>query len=338
LIHDEFDQDKFEAYEAQFDPLYRDRQARRKRKPRVKHKPKKSNNQILSEIADTRGVEGEFTTTYTPARYEKVWLLASLNPFYMEEMISDVLALVKGGKEASVYRCQAHPNMPHDLLAAKVYRPRMFRNLRNDKMYREGREILTASGRAVKATDDRIIRAIGKKTTFGAQVQHTSWLMYEYTTLEQLFRAGAAVPEPVGVAENAILMGYWGNAQQAAPTLNEISLSRDEADHLFQEVVRNIRLMLDHSLIHGDLSAYNMLYWEGRIAMIDFPQVTNIRTNPYAYFILERDLTRTCEYFSKQGVVCDPQTLLHDLWQHYVNVNAAEQAADESRRLEQIEQ
>jgi len=82
--------------------------------------------------------------------------------------------------------------------AAKVYRPREFRNLRNDKMYREGRPILTAAGRRVKKTDHRLLRAVGKKTEFGVQVEHTSWLMYEYTTLKQLHDAGAAVREPQG--------------------------------------------------------------------------------------------------------------------------------------------
>ena len=76
---------------------------------------------------------------YVPARFEAAWLRASIASFYEEEWISDVLASVKGGKEANVYRCQAHPNTGEQLLAAKVYRPRQFRNLRNDKAYRDGR-------------------------------------------------------------------------------------------------------------------------------------------------------------------------------------------------------
>ena len=45
----------------------------------------------------------------------------------------------------------AHPSMEETFLAAKVYRPRMFRNLRNDHAYRQGREILTPDGRPVVA-------------------------------------------------------------------------------------------------------------------------------------------------------------------------------------------
>ncbi len=70
-------------------------------------------------------------------------------------------------------------------------------------------------------------------------------------------------------------------------------------------------------MIHGDLSAYNILYWEGKITLIDFPQVSNIETNSNAYFILERDITRTCEYFARQGLHRDAAVIMDRLWQRY---------------------
>src|SRR5204863_8424689 len=127
-------------------------------------------------------------------------------------------------------------------------------------------------------------------------------------------RSGAAVPKPRGAAENAILMGYDGNEQVAATTLNEVTLEPEEATHLFHEVRRNIELLLSQDLIHGDLSAYNILYWEGRITLIDFPQVTNARTNTHAEAIFWRDVTRVCEYFQRLGVRCDPEQMASDLW------------------------
>jgi len=328
---DDFYLDKFAQYEELFDPLKTDRKARRKRKPKVQHTPKKSNGQIIAEIADATSVEGGFNTTYQPARYEAEWLLSSLRSFFLEEWISDVLAIIKGGKEANVYRCQAHPGMDVPLLAVKVYRPRKFRNLRNDKMYREGREILTKEGRPIQERDQRMKQALIKGTNFGAQLKHTSWLMYEYTTLQRLHRAGAAVPQPIAVSDNAILMSYLGDARAAAPTLNEVNLTPEEAKPLFEKVLRHMELMLQHNLIHGDLSAFNILYWEGEITLIDFPQVVNSQTNSNAYFILRRDIVRTCEYFARQGVQCDAETILRRLWSQYVAQAAQDQLADESR-------
>lgn len=316
--------DKYAHYEALFDPIQTDRQARRKRKPKPKHVPKKSSREIIAELADeTSGLEGGFETTYRPSRYEEGWLLDSLRSFYTRGLITDVLALVKGGKEASVYRCEAHPATGMRYLAAKVYRPRMFRNLRNDAMYREGRQILTEDGLPPGKQADRIARAVRNKTPYGQRAQHTSWLMHEYVALEQLYQNGGAVPKPVDASENAILMSYHGDERMAAPTLNTVSLDPMEAEQLFQEVLRNVDLMLQHDLIHGDLSAYNLLYWaeegsQGEITIIDFPQVTNLRNNSRAQFVLRRDITRTCEYFAQQGVDCDSKAIAEELWARYV--------------------
>ncbi|MCB9449998.1 MAG: hypothetical protein H6672_01075 [Anaerolineaceae bacterium] len=332
--------DEYEQYEDQFNPLHTDRQARRKRKPRLTHTPKKAVHEIVDELADeTAELEGGFNTTYQPSRYEEGWLLNSLRPFYELHFIHDVLALVKGGKEASVYRCAAilDNGNAEPLLAAKVYRPRMFRQLRNDGLYREGRGVLSAEGHEVIERDRRTHRALKKKTAFGSQVAHTSWLMYEFTTLQQLYEAGAAVPRPVSASENAILMTYYGDEQIAAPILHQVRLEADELAPLFTEVLRNVEIMLQHGLIHGDLSAYNILYWEGAITLIDFPQVTGCHSNSNAYMILQRDIERICQYFAGQGLERDPATIMNYLWKHYVERRPQDVEADLSVLLAEDE-
>jgi RIO kinase 1 len=71
-------------------------------------------------------------------------------------------------------------------------------------------------------------------------------------------------------------------------------------------------------MIHGDLSAYNILYWEGKVTLIDFPQVTNPQTNRNAYQILRRDIERVCEYFDKWEVRSNPRDITDKLWDKYV--------------------
>jgi RIO kinase 1 len=161
------------------------------------------------------------------------------------------------------------------------------------------------------------MRAIAKGTAFGQKVQHTSWLMYEYTTLNHLYEAGAAVPRPWAIGDNVTLMEYIGDEDIAAPMLNTIRLEPDEVEPLFDEVMRNVDIMLQNHWIHGDLSAYNILYWEGKITLIDFPQVTDSRSNPDAHFILQRDIVRICEYFAQQGLPRDALSLVDELWYRY---------------------
>jgi RIO kinase 1 len=272
---------------------------------------------VVSEIADAAALEGGFETTYQPSQHEAGWLMQSLASLYEQALIADVLALVRGGKEASVYCCEADTSTGQTLLAAKVYRPRMFRQLRKDSMYRQGREIIAGDGTRLNDNDQREMKAIIKNTAFGQKVRHTSWLMHEYTTLKALHQDGAAVPRPWAVGDNVILMDYIGDDDMAAPTLNTIRLEPGEVEPLFNEVMRNIELLLKHHLLHGDLSAYNILYWEGKITLIDFPQVVDVRSNPDAHFVLRRDITRICEYFAQQGLRRDPFALAGELWYQY---------------------
>lgn len=297
------DDDALNAY------LAFDAQRPRHPKCRISKKLEAEENAFIDAQDDTRA---GFNFTYKASRHEAGWLLDSLGAFYEQKWISDVLRLIKGGKEASVYLCRSGVAVDAPLLAAKVYRPRQFRNLKNDALYRAGRAELDESGRTI--TDDGSLYAIRKRTTFGEKLRHQSWIAYEYQTLQDLHSAGADVPTPYAMANNAILMGYIGDLDMAAPTLQTLDLEPAEAKGLFDRTLNNIELMLAHDRIHGDLSAYNILYWEGEITLIDFPQVVPPEDNPSAWTIFRRDVTRICKYFGSQGVKSDPRKLSAELW------------------------
>jgi RIO kinase 1 len=253
-----------------------------------------------------------FQFTYKAARFEAGWLLDSLGYFYEEHWISDVLRKVKSGKEASVYLCRAGEQVDAPLVAAKVYRPRMLRNLKNDQAYRLGREILDENGRRI--VDLGMLKAQKKRSVYGEQIRHQSWIAHEFTALEALCEAGADVPRPYTMANNAILMGYLGDETFPAPLLSEVTLEDEETVPLFERILHNLDLLLSGGRVHGDLSAYNILYWQGDIALIDFPQVVPALGNPNAYTIFQRDLTRLCEYFIGQGLPLQPAHLAAELW------------------------
>lgn len=285
--------------------------AQRPRHPkgRISKKLEKEEDAFI-RAQDTRRENLRFT--YKAARFEEGWLLDSLVGFFEHQWISDVQRMVKGGKEASVYQCRSGTAVQAELAAAKVYRPRMLRNLRNDHLYREGREDLDDDGNVV--LDEGKIKAMRQRTQYGRDLLHQSWIAYEFTAMQTLHAAGADVPQPYVMAGNAILMGYVGDAYGSAPTLSEIDLDQSEARQLFDRVLDNIDTMLANDIIHGDLSAYNILYWEGDLVLIDFPQVVSPKNNRNAFRIFERDVTRVCDYFSEQGVRTEPRKLARGLW------------------------
>jgi RIO kinase 1 len=259
----------------------------------------------------------EFVFSYHASRHERAWIMDSLTPFYDQQWIADVTRLVKGGKEATVYQCTSHAAIKTEYIAAKIYRPRRFRSLKNDALYREGRQQLDSDGRLIN--DDGMLHAIQKRTAYGRELMHASWIEHEFQTLKILHAAGADVPVPYTSGNNTILMGFVGDANGPAPVLSSIHLTQNEARTLFQRTLHNIEIMLANGRIHGDLSAFNILYWEGEITLIDFPQVVQPDQNQNAYAIFQRDVARVCEYFQRQGVSSSAQRLARHLWQAFGN-------------------
>jgi RIO kinase 1 len=291
------------------------KQHRRKQATNPQHEPKKDLAELYAELADSDEDQAAFIQTYQPSRHERQWILDSLGGFYRQRWIRDVLRLVKGGKEASVYLCEGDDSAPQPLLAAKVYRPRMFRNLRNDHAYREGRPELNADGHQIFKENE--VKAMQQRSNYGRDLLHSSWISYELASMQTLHAAGADIPEPLGRSNNAILMEYIGAPDFPAPILETVTLEPEEVQPLFEQVVANIRLMLAHDLIHGDLSAYNILYWQGEITLIDFPQVVSPGQNRNAFRIFERDVVRVCEYFAGQGLARDGRELARQLWREH---------------------
>ncbi len=230
-------------------------------------------------------------------------LLETLEPFARNKLIGDVLRVVKSGKEAVVYCCAAGPAVDADVLAAKIYLPRERRKFTDDSLYQQGRHYSPLFRRAVAARN-----RVGLAAMYGA------WIQHEYATLNRLHAAGADVPRPIAQAGRAMLMEFVGDRHSAAPPLYRAGMTRAEAPALFRRVLNNVELWLSQDRVHGDLSEYNLLYWQGEITAIDFPQAVHPLLNDSAYELLERDIARVCEFWRGYGVSEDAHRITTDLW------------------------
>ncbi|MGH7541666.1 MAG: RIO1 family regulatory kinase/ATPase, partial [Gemmatimonadota bacterium] len=206
--------------------------------------------------------------------------------FLDEGLIERVVRPIKSGKEASVHLCRANPRTTGEELAAlKVYHPLDRRDFRDESLYRDGEWI----------KERRIRVALEKKTRFGREVQGGIWVHREWEMLQTLSQAGAPVPRPIEATDRAILMTYVGDEGVAAPQLHRYDLrGRGEAEDLLEQTLRAIERMLFHDVVHGDLSSFNVLVWEGRIWVIDLPQAVDPRKNRHAEPLLARDVRRIC--------------------------------------------
>jgi RIO kinase 1 len=234
---------------------------------------------------------------------------SSLDSFLNDGHLSEVLHVIEGGKEGIVYCCRGGPLAGVDLVAAKVYHPLHRRKFRNDAAYQDDR----LRGPATR----RQRLAMAKKTSYGRSVQYGTWLSAEFEALGTLHRAGADVPFPIALGEGVVLMEYIGDEARAAPRLAQVELARDEARPLLERILHNVALWLDLDRVHGDLSPYNILYWNGAITIIDFPQTIDSRFNSAARQLLQRDLANICRYFERYGIRGDPDLIATRMWGAY---------------------
>ncbi len=234
--------------------------------------------------------------------------LESLAPFFRNEQLSEVLYLVKSGKEATVYCCQGGEKLHGAIVAAKIYRPREHRRFKNDTVYRQHR--LTGSSREE--------RAARNKTGFGKSVLFEEWVGHEMAALSALHAAGVPVPKPYTSSDSVVLMEYIGDTEGAAPQLIQVTLPLQEAARQYKQMLYNIEAMLNARHVHGDLSAYNLLYWQGQVRVIDVPQTVHPWENANAYDLLVRDTTNVAAYFADQGVrTGDPERIARAMWHRY---------------------
>lgn len=228
----------------------------------------------------------------------------SFNHFFDEGLVETYLLPLKHGKEASVHLFRANPRTTgEDLVALKLYHPLDRRDFRDETLYRDGEFI----------KERRIRSALEKKTKFGREVQGGLWVSREWETLRALSAAGLPVPRPIEWTGDAILMSYIGDAEAPAPRLHEFAHAGD-LDHLWARCRRAIEHMLYRDVVHGDLSAYNVLVWDDDVTIIDFPQAVDPKKNRHAQAFLQRDLRRLGEFFEHHGVSQPWDRIAEDLW------------------------
>ena len=201
-------------------------------------------------------------------------------------VIDEVLRPLKSGKEAAVYVVRSGD----DVRCAKVYKDMAQRSFQQRVQYQEGR----------KVRGSREARAIGKASKYGRKQQEVAWKNTEVDALYQLRNAGIRVPEPYGYFHGVLVMELVTDAEGfSAPRLGEVELSSEQAREYHRVLVQQVVLMLCCGLIHGDLSAYNVLVGPNGPVVIDFPQVVSAGGNNAARAMLLRDVNNLTAYLGR---------------------------------------
>lgn len=207
----------------------------------------------------------------------------------------DELGILKTGKESEVHLVARSGGGRTCLLAEKRFRARDRRLFRDDYLYRG------VWGEGTK----REHRAMRHNTRFGHEAAHAMWIWNEWHSLTRLYEAGVTVPPPVELLDAGYRMAFVGDGERAAPRLAEVHLDRDEAARAWRSLLDDVARMIDADLVHGDLSAYNVLWWRRRPVIIDLSQSVDVVTHPAARMLVERDLRALGAYFARRGIAID---------------------------------
>jgi len=226
--------------------------------------------------------------------------------------------VIKSGKEAQVNLIErTGEGGLRCLLARKRYLPREVKQkgelqalgvqrasaFRHDVQYREGRQF--------RKSRDR--RAVERMSTYGRRLLQDRWTGHEHDVMSTLWAAGLSVPYPVAYADDVFDLQFVGDPDGAAPQLNAARLDADGLEEAYAQLVVGLRGMTALGIAHGDLSAYNLLWWQERLWFIDFPQAIDIAANPMGLDFLHRDAVNVCTWFGRRGLDVDPEDLFAEL-------------------------
>jgi RIO kinase 1 len=209
-----------------------------------------------------------------------------LEPLLEDGLIDEVNRQLMSGKEAMVFvvRCG------DEVRCAKVYKEANKRAFRQSVDYTENR----------KVKNSRQARAMAKGTRYGREAQEEAWQSAEVDALYRLARAGVRVPTPYNFHAGVLLMELVTDADgNAAPRLNDVEFTPEQARVHFQALLRQVVLMLCAGVIHGDLSEFNILISAEGPVIIDLPQAVDAAGNNHAKAMLERDVENLSNYFGQ---------------------------------------
>lgn len=273
--------------------LRRGRLTDRERERLVERREEAQYARSLPEGADRWSTWGEGELGPEP---RPPWLVVA------DGAVDSRLGVVKTGKEADVHLVERW--LPEQagrvtgatvscLLAEKIYRGNDHRNFHRDAGYLDGR----------RTRESRLDRAVANRTSFGLKVIAEQWAVAEFAALSLLWSAGAPVPYPVQRVGTELLLEFVGDADgTAAPRLAALRPDPDVLADLWGQLCAGLAHVARAGYAHGDLSAYNILVHDGRLVLIDLPQIVDLAANPHSAEYLRRDVANVVSWFASRGL------------------------------------
>ena len=150
------------------------------------------------------------------------------------------------------------------------------------------------------------------RTAFGKELIAGQWAAAEFGALSHLWQVGQesgliCVPYPVQLIGTELMLEFIGDWEtgEAAPRLAQVRPGRDGLEDLWRQMVDALSVLARAQVAHGDLSPYNVLVHEGRLVLIDLPQIVDVIANPQGAEFIARDVRNVATWFAARGLPAD---------------------------------
>ncbi len=125
-----------------------------------------------------------------------------------------------------------------------------------------------------------------------------AWVQREYKNLITAEKAKLNSPKPIAIKNNVLVEEMIGD-EEPAPRLKDYL--PDNPKKFLQQIIKQMKKLYVAGLVHGDLSAFNILNYNEKPYLIDFSQSTVNKSNT-AEELLKRDIKNVLQFFKKIGV------------------------------------
>jgi RIO kinase 1 len=197
--------------------------------------------------------------------------LLSLYHMFNRGILDEINGVISTGKEGNVY-WGLQPDGRE--VAIKIYRIATF-NFKRITLYLEG--------------DPRFSRIPRARSGL-----ITAWASKEFKNLLRAETAGVRVPHPIHVQRNILVMEFIGEEGLPAPTMQQ--QEPEDPEPTRNTILHAISTLYhDATLVHADLSEYNIMLWKEPV-LIDLSQAV-VLDHPHSEMFLERDIRNIISYF-----------------------------------------
>lgn len=160
-----------------------------------------------------------------------------------------------------------------------------------------------------------------------------AWTQKEFQNLLRMNKAGIRSPKPITCDRNVLIMEFMGKDGIAYPALKEIKTDEEEARLFYDQIIESMRRMyVRASLVHADLSEYNILIdtEKPEAIIIDVGQAVTLN-HPNAREFLIRDIENIKRYFNKYGIKEETKEIVDKIMQKKDEDVIVEQDSEEEQ-------